>query len=199
MLNRRRLDQHDVALLRQHDEVIAGEQHLAVAVSSGLPLELARPGIEARENRFVEAVEVPLVQDRARELVLHPRVLPERPVATNVRRRVSARTRRRPGRSPPRKHAIVAKHDRLRDVDAVVVGHGYSQSSRPPSGVMPTARDEVTVKDLADASERHQHRRHIGLLVIQRLPADVSGRGCRTRPPTGLDVRRAARRPCRRR
>ena len=75
----RRPDERQVAVLGQHDQVAAREQHLAVAIASTLPLELARVGVDGGQNRFVQAVDEAVVQHGAGEAVLHPGVAPDFP------------------------------------------------------------------------------------------------------------------------
>src|SRR5688572_22391511 len=73
------LDDGDVSLLGQHDELFADQDRLAISVTAALPFLLTGRGVDAGQNRLVESVEVALVQQRARELVLHPGVLPDGP------------------------------------------------------------------------------------------------------------------------
>ncbi len=49
-------DEHVVAGFGQDDEVAAGDDRLAVAVATALPLQLAGRRVDARQDRFVEAV-----------------------------------------------------------------------------------------------------------------------------------------------
>src|SRR6266851_1879387 len=71
--------QCDVPVLGEYDQVIAGEQDLAISVAAAFPLLLPGCRVEAGENGFVEPIDMTVVQDGARELVLHSRVEPDVP------------------------------------------------------------------------------------------------------------------------
>src|ERR1035438_5377357 len=60
---RRRAHQHQVALLGCHHQVSASQQQLPIAIAPTLPLQLAGLGVDARQNRFVEAIDVALIED----------------------------------------------------------------------------------------------------------------------------------------
>ena len=74
VLVRRRADQRQLAVLRQHQQqILIGQQHqLAVAVPSALPLALAVGEIDAREDVAVEAEGMALVHDEVVEIRLQP-------------------------------------------------------------------------------------------------------------------------------
>ena len=93
---RRGPDQHDVALFGQHDEVIAGEHELAVAVSTALPLQLARRGVDAGEDRFVQPVDVAVVQHGLVNLFFIRLFCPDRRASRTDRRFERPRTRAAP-------------------------------------------------------------------------------------------------------
>ena len=80
-------DEDELAVFGDDDEMIAGEEHLAVAVAPALPFQFAGRGVEAREDPFVQTVDEAVAQDRARLAVLHPDVAPDF---------ANARTDRRP-------------------------------------------------------------------------------------------------------
>jgi len=60
---RRRAHERDVAVLGQHDQMSAREQHLSMAVAAALPFQRGCR-VDGRENRVVEAVHEPVVQNR---------------------------------------------------------------------------------------------------------------------------------------
>src|SRR5918993_5836993 len=72
-----RANECQLTLLREDDEVAAGEHDLAVAVTAALPFQLAIRCIEAGQDRFVETVNESVVQHRAREVIVHPVRAPE--------------------------------------------------------------------------------------------------------------------------
>jgi len=74
----RGVNEHDVAILGQHNQVIAGEHDLAVSVTAALPLQLASRCIDARQNGLIESVEIAAMQERSAELVLHRAAFPTR-------------------------------------------------------------------------------------------------------------------------
>src|SRR5262245_40793794 len=74
---RRGTEEREVTVLGEDDEVVADGEDLTVAVAAALPLEIARAGVDAAENALVEAVDVPVDQDGAREAVLHSGVAPD--------------------------------------------------------------------------------------------------------------------------
>ena len=51
------LDQRDLTSLGEHDQMVAGEQQLAVTVAAALPLELTGFGVETREDGFIQAID----------------------------------------------------------------------------------------------------------------------------------------------
>ena len=55
----------------------AREHDLTVAVAAALPFHVARRGLDAREDGLVEPVDESLVEHRAGEPVLHPRISPD--------------------------------------------------------------------------------------------------------------------------
>ncbi len=69
--------EHEFSAFGDDDEVVAGEQELAVAVAPALPLALACLHVDAGEDAFVQPVDVAVVQDGAIELVLHRVVFPD--------------------------------------------------------------------------------------------------------------------------
>src|SRR5688500_6558637 len=109
--------------------MISCEHELPVSIPAALPVLFAGLGIDARENRLVEAINMPLVEHRARELVFHPLAFPDRFRLAALALACPERSRAGQleyGRAVPvrRGHentisAVVRKHDRLRDVDAV--------------------------------------------------------------------------------
>tara|TARA_Y100000588_G_scaffold375613_1_gene452183 strand:+ start:7404 stop:7724 length:321 start_codon:yes stop_codon:yes gene_type:complete len=72
-----RLDENQFAGFGLDEYSVTDEQDLAVAVSSALPLPLARGRVEAGEDAVVEAVDETLVDDGIRELELHSGCFPE--------------------------------------------------------------------------------------------------------------------------
>src|SRR5688500_11010615 len=79
LLMRRRIRANDgqLTLLREDQEVAAGEDDLAGAVTAALPFQLPIRGVDACEDRSVEAVNVSVVQHRAREVIVHAGRAPE--------------------------------------------------------------------------------------------------------------------------
>src|SRR5260370_33069528 len=78
------LDQHHLSLLRLHEQQVAGEDDLAVAVAPGLPPPLAALRAEAPEDAAVAPVDEAVVRHQVRELRLEaggppPRVPPPAP------------------------------------------------------------------------------------------------------------------------
>src|SRR5919109_782333 len=63
---------HDrqISVAAQHDQLAAGQQDLSIAVTTLLPFPRAGPGLDAREDVFVQAIDVSLPKDRAGEFVL---------------------------------------------------------------------------------------------------------------------------------
>src|SRR5439155_3414475 len=113
-------DKRDVAVFSEHNQMITSKEDLAVPVPAGLPFQLARRRLETGENRLIKPVDVSLMQDRARELVLHPRVLPDRTGDERLSRSGDLEGRRAvavPGRE---KHPVVSENERPRHADAVI-------------------------------------------------------------------------------
>ena len=75
---RRRLKDYDVAGFRQHENVIAREEGLAVTITAALPLALAGSRVDAREDAFVEPVDVMVIEHGAIEAILQIPGLPDR-------------------------------------------------------------------------------------------------------------------------
>src|SRR5215203_1685240 len=75
---RRRLYEHQLPSFGYDNDVIAGQEGLPVTVAAALPFQIPGCGVDARQNRLVQTVDVALVQEGAGELVLHPGVPPHR-------------------------------------------------------------------------------------------------------------------------
>ena len=113
-------DEDELALLGDDDEVAAGEQQLAVPVAPALPLEVARRGVDAREDPLVQTVDEAVVQDRARLAVLHADVAPDladRELVAGLRQLDHDRAGAVAGRI---EDALVADHDRLGRTGVVI-------------------------------------------------------------------------------
>ena len=112
-------DEDDVAGFRQHDDVAAGDDGLTISVAAAFPLQLACRRVDARKDRFVETVEISLVQQRAGELVFHPRVCPDRARREAVAIALDLEHPRTLGIARRQEHAVVAENHGLRHVDAL--------------------------------------------------------------------------------
>src|ERR1051325_6222696 len=65
-----RTNEYHVALLRHHDQMTDGQQQRAISIAAALPLQFAGPGVYARENGFIETVDVSLIKDGGIEFIL---------------------------------------------------------------------------------------------------------------------------------
>src|SRR5262245_8945752 len=115
-----RLDEYQFACLGQYQQQIADQQQLTVIVTAVTPFLLAGPRIEARQDTFVEPVDVVLIMNGAGELAAHLLVLPEGfdlPRAGCFRhpQHCTAGVVGRRDKNP-----VAVQYERLGDVDAVL-------------------------------------------------------------------------------
>src|SRR4029453_16090033 len=74
---RPRLDEHDLAIFRLHQQHAIDEQDLTLSVSPALPPPLAVSRIETHQHAIVETVDESVVHDEIRELRLHAGAFPD--------------------------------------------------------------------------------------------------------------------------
>ena len=164
------LDEDDLAVLRLHQQQVADEQQLAVAVAPALPAPLAGRRVEAGQDAVVEAVDEAVVHDHVRELRLEARALPQR-ARPRARRRGRRRgTTSRRCRSRPRR-----ARGRGRSATGLATfgcpgGNGCSQSSGARRGVVRGQARRVQRDQLAPSGEGQQRRRRVARPVGARAP-----------------------------
>src|SRR5262245_57401622 len=125
------LHERHLTVLGEHDEPVAGKHHLTVSIPSAFPLQLAGGGIDAGKNGFVQSVNETVTQHRTGELVLHPRVLPDRPCREPISGTRELEHRSALAVASRYEHSVVPEENRLRDADAVVVGPGILPQQPP--------------------------------------------------------------------
>src|SRR5262245_32586843 len=126
-----RLHERHFPALGEHDEPVAGKHNLTVSVPSAFPFQLAGGGIDAGKNGFVQSVNETVTQYRTGELVLHPRVLPDRPCREPISGTGELEYRSAFAVARRDEHSIVPQKNRLRDADAVEIRPGILPQQSP--------------------------------------------------------------------
>src|SRR5215213_929352 len=148
----------------------AGEKHLSVAVATALPFTLARLGLNARQYAFVQSVDVPVLKNRAIELVLHRIILPDLARAKTSARARHLDHRRSLAVARRDEEAILIQHDWLSDIDARAV---LPRRLPEQSAVFDSDADDAACRhnqSLPLARERDQHRRSVRSLIVEGFP-----------------------------
>src|SRR5262245_15733747 len=158
---RRGAYEKQLAGLVADEQVIAGEQKLAVAETALLPFPRPVFGVDASQNALVHAVQVAVVQHGAGELAPHVPILPQLldgPLVAVLGRLDHRATVVVAGRD---EDAVAVQDDRLGDVDVHVRRPREAPELAAGFGVIAGNPFAVEQEHLSDAADGRQLRRAI--------------------------------------